>query len=334
MAVRVAINGFGRIGRNLLRSATRHNIDLEFVAVNDLTDTETLALLLKYDSVHGRFDGTVEAAGDGLIVNGNLVKVLSERDPATLPWGDLGVDIVVESTGFFTKRDDAAKHLAAGAKKVVISAPAKDEDKTIVLGANEQEYDPDKHHVVSMASCTTNSVVPMAKTLHEAFGIEQGLMTTVHAYTGDQRLHDAPHSDPRRARAGAVSIIPTSTGAAKAASLALPELAGRLDGLALRVPIPDGSVTDLSLVLSQDVSVDDVNAAMKAAADGPLDGIMEYSTDPIVSIDIVGNPHSCVFDSLATMATGRLVKVLGWYDNEWGYSTRLAEFTRYVGERL
>ncbi|MEX0831884.1 MAG: type I glyceraldehyde-3-phosphate dehydrogenase [Nitriliruptoraceae bacterium] len=334
MAVRVAINGFGRIGRNLLRSAIKHGVDLEFVAVNDLTDTDMLALLLRYDSVHGRFDGTVEAGDGELVVNGKPVKVLSERDPADLPWGDLGVDIVVESTGFFTDRDTAAKHLQAGAKKVVISAPAKGEDKTIVLGANEDEYDPASHDVISMASCTTNSVVPMAKTLHEAFGIEQGLMTTVHAYTGDQGLHDAPHSDPRRARAGAVSIVPTTTGAAKAAALVLPELQGRLDGLALRVPIPDGSVTDLSLLLSRDVTVDDVNGAMKAAAEGPLRGIMEYTTDPIVSIDIVGNPHSCVFDSLATMATGRLIKVLGWYDNEWGYSTRLAEFTAYVGARL
>ncbi len=334
MTVRVAINGFGRIGRNLLRSAARYDIDLEFVAVNDLTDTETLALLLRYDSVHGRFDGTVESSGSGLVVDGHEIRVLSERDPASLPWKELEVDVVVESTGLFTTRDEAAKHLDAGAKKVVISAPAKGEDKTIVLGANEAEYDPDAHDVVSMASCTTNSVVPMAKTIHEAFGIEQGLMTTVHAYTGDQRLHDAPHKDPRRARAGAVSIVPTTTGAAKAASLALPELAGRMDGLALRVPIPDGSVTDLTLLLEREVTADEVNDAVRAAAEGPLAGIMEFATDPIVSIDIVGNPHSCVFDSLATMAAGRMVKVLGWYDNEWGYSTRLAEFTGYVGERL
>jgi glyceraldehyde 3-phosphate dehydrogenase len=334
MSVRVAINGFGRIGRNLLRSAIRHEIDVEFVAVNDLTDPEMLALLLRYDSVHGRFDGTVEVGDGGLVVNGRTVSVLSERDPADLPWADLGVDVVVESTGFFTARDAAAKHLEAGARKVVISAPAKNEDKTIVIGANEHEYDPASHHVISMASCTTNSVVPMAKTLHETFGITQGLMTTIHAYTGDQRLHDAPHGDPRRARAGAVSIIPTTTGAAKAASLALPELKGRLDGLALRVPIPDGSVTDLTLLLDREVTVDEVNDAMRAAAEGPLAGILEYTTDPIVSIDIVGNPHSCVFDSLATMAQGRLVKVLGWYDNEWGYSTRLAEFTKFVGDRL
>jgi glyceraldehyde 3-phosphate dehydrogenase len=334
MSVRVAINGFGRIGRNLLRSAYKHDVDLEFVAVNDLTDTDALALLLKYDSVHGRFDGTVETSGEDLVVNGKTIKVLSERDPAALPWSDLGVDVVVESTGFFTNRDGAAKHLEAGAKKVIISAPAKDEDVTIVMGANDGDYDADNHHVISMASCTTNSVVPMAKTLHEAFGITQGLMTTVHAYTGDQGLHDAPHKDPRRARAGAVSIVPTTTGAAKAAALALPELKGRLDGLALRVPIPDGSVTDLSLLLDREVTKDEVNAAMKAAADGPLQGILEYCEDPIVSIDIVGNPHSCIFDSLATMASGRLVKVLGWYDNEWGYSTRLADFTKFVGDAL
>jgi len=334
MTVRVAINGFGRIGRNLMRSAVKHDVDLEFVAVNDLTDTATLALLLKYDSVHGRFDGTVETAGDDLVVNGRTVKVLSERDPAALPWGELGVDVVVESTGLFTKREAAAKHLEAGARKVLISAPASGEDKTIVLGANEDEYDPAAHHVVSMASCTTNSVVPMAKVIHEAFGITQGLMTTIHAYTGDQALHDAPHSDPRRARAAALSIIPTSTGAAKAAALALPELKGRLDGMAMRVPIPDGSVTDLTLVLDREVTRDEINDAMRVAAEGPLAGILEYSEEPIVSIDIVGNPHSCIFDSLATMASGNLVKVLGWYDNEWGYSTRLAEFTKFVGDQL
>jgi glyceraldehyde 3-phosphate dehydrogenase len=334
MSVRVAINGFGRIGRNLLRSALKHEVDLDIVAVNDLTDTSALALLLKYDSVHGRFDGTVETSGDDLVINGKTIKVLSERDPAALPWSDMGVDVVVESTGFFTKRDDAAKHLTAGAKKVVISAPAKGEDKTIVLGANDDEYDPANHHVVSMASCTTNSVVPMAKTLHEAFGIEQGLMNTIHAYTGDQNIHDAPHKDPRRARAAAVSVVPTTTGAAAAASLALPEMEGRLDGMAMRVPIPDGSVTDLTLLLSREVTKEEINAAMKAAADGPLRGILEYTEDPIVSIDIVGNPHSCIFDGLATIASGRLVKVLGWYDNEWGYSTRLADFTKMVGDSL
>ncbi len=334
MTVRVAINGFGRIGRNLFRAVREQGLDVEVVAVNDLTDPRSLAHLLKYDSVHRRFPGEVRVEGTDLMVDGARVRVLSERDPAALPWGDLGVDVVVESTGFFTDRDKAAKHLEAGARKVIISAPAKGEDITIVMGANEGQYDPAAHHVISNASCTTNSVVPMAKVLHEAFGIAQGLMTTVHAYTGDQRIHDAPHEDLRRARAAAVSIVPTTTGAARAAALALPELKGRLDGMSLRVPIPDGSVTDLSLVLERDVTVADVNAAMRAAADGPLRGILEYCEDPIVSIDIVGNPHSCIFDSLATMASGRLVKVLGWYDNEWGYSCRLAELTALVAARL
>ena len=334
MTVRIAINGFGRIGRNLFRAVREQGVDVEVVAVNDLTDPASLAHLLKYDSVHRRFPGEVRVEGGDLVVDGRTVRVLSERDPAALPWGDLGVDVVVESTGFFTERDGAAKHLTAGARKVIISAPAKNEDITIVMGANEGEYDPAAHHVISNASCTTNSVVPMAKVLHEAFGIAQGLMTTVHAYTGDQRIHDAPHSDLRRARAAAVSIVPTTTGAARAAALALPEMKGRLDGMALRVPIPDGSVTDLSLVLERDVTADEVNAAMRAAAEGPLRGVLEYCEDPIVSIDIVGNPHSCVFDSLATMASGRLVKVLGWYDNEWGYSCRLAELTALVAARL
>ncbi len=334
MTTRIAINGFGRIGRNLLRAVRKYDIDVEIVAVNDLTDPITLGHLTKYDSVHGVFPGDVTVEGSSIVIDGVPLQVLSERDPSDLPWGELGVDVVVESTGFFTDRDKAAKHLEAGARKVIISAPAKNEDITIVMGANEGDYDPAQHHVISNASCTTNSVVPMAKVLHEAFGIAQGLMTTVHAYTGDQRIHDAPHSDLRRARAAAVSIVPTTTGAAKAAALALPELQGRLDGMSLRVPIPDGSVTDLSLVLERDVTIADVNAAMRAAADGPLRGILEYCEDPIVSIDIVGNPHSCVFDSLATMASGRLVKVLGWYDNEWGYSVRLAELTALVAGRL
>ncbi len=334
MTTRIAINGFGRIGRNLLRAIRKYELDVEVVAVNDLTDPVTLGHLTKYDSVHGRFPGDVRVDGTAIVIDGTPISVLSERDPSDLPWGDLGVDVVVESTGFFTERDQAAKHLEAGARKVIISAPAKNEDITIVMGANEGDYDPAQHHVISNASCTTNSVVPMAKVLHERFGIAQGLMTTVHAYTGDQRIHDAPHSDLRRARAAAVSIIPTTTGAAKAAALALPELKGRLDGMALRVPIPDGSVTDLSLLLERDVTVDEINAAMKAAAEGPLKGILEYCEDPIVSIDIVGNPHSCVFDSLATMATGRLVKVLGWYDNEWGYSVRLGQLTALVAGRL
>jgi glyceraldehyde 3-phosphate dehydrogenase len=334
MTTRIAINGFGRIGRNLLRAVRKYELDVEVVAVNDLTDPVTLGHLTKYDSVHGRFPGEVRVDGTTIVIDGTPISVLSERDPAALPWGDLGVDVVVESTGFFTDRDKAAKHLEAGARKVIISAPAKDEDITIVMGANEGDYDPERHHVISNASCTTNSVVPMAKVLHESFGIAQGLMTTVHAYTGDQRIHDAPHSDLRRARAAAVSIIPTTTGAAKAAALALPDLKGRLDGMALRVPIPDGSVTDLTLLLEREVTVDEINAAMKAAADGPLKGILEYSEDPIVSIDIVGNPHSCVFDSLATMASGRLVKVLGWYDNEWGYSVRLGQLTALVAGKL
>jgi glyceraldehyde 3-phosphate dehydrogenase len=334
MTLRVAINGFGRIGRNYLRATKERGLDVDIVAVNDLTDTATLALLLKYDSVHGRFDGTVDTDGDDLVVDGHTIKVLSERDPAALPWKDLGVDVVIESTGFFTKRADAAKHLDAGAKKVLISAPAKDEDVTIVLGANQDQYDPEKHDVISMASCTTNSVVPMAKVLDEAFGISKGLMTTVHAYTGDQALHDAPHKDPRRARAAALSIVPTTTGAAAAASLALPQLEGRLDGMALRVPIPSGSITDLVLILDREVTVDEVNGAMKAAAEGPLEGILQYSEEPLVSIDIVGNPHSCIFDAPSTLANGSLVKVLGWYDNEMGYSTRLAEAAVFVGADL
>jgi glyceraldehyde 3-phosphate dehydrogenase len=334
MSLRVAINGFGRIGRNYLRAAKKQQLDLDIVAVNDLTDTATLALLLKYDSVHGRYDGTVETDGEDLVVDGDKIKVLSERDPAALPWKDLEVDVVIESTGFFTKRDDAAKHLEAGARKVLISAPAKGEDVTIVLGANEGNYDPSSHDVVSMASCTTNSVVPMAKVLNDTFGISQGLMTTIHAYTGDQNIHDAPHRDPRRARAAAVSIVPTTTGAAQAASLALPELEGKLSGMALRVPIPDGSITDLTLILDREVTKDEVNAAMKEAAEGPLQGILQYSEEPLVSIDIVGNPHSCIFDAPSTLASGRLVKVLGWYDNEMGYSTRLAEATVYLGDRL
>jgi glyceraldehyde 3-phosphate dehydrogenase len=334
MTTRVAINGFGRIGRNFLRAAAAQEVDVEIVALNDLTDNQTLALLTKYDSVHGRYPGTVEATEDALIVDGREIQVFSERDPAALPWKDVGVDVVVESTGLFTERDAAAKHLAAGARKVIISAPAKGEDITIVMGANEGDYDAAAHDIISNASCTTNSVVPMAKVLDEAFGIEQGLMTTIHAYTGDQNIHDAPHKDPRRARAAAVSIIPTTTGAAKAAALALPQLEGRLDGMALRVPIPDGSVTDLVLVLGREVTKDEVNAAVKAAADGPLSGILEYSEDPLVSIDIVGNPHSCVFDARSTMASGNLVKVLGWYDNEWGYSSRLLDLVDLVGQQL
>ncbi|HEX9888753.1 MAG TPA: type I glyceraldehyde-3-phosphate dehydrogenase [Nitriliruptorales bacterium] len=334
MALRVAINGFGRIGRNLFRATKKAGLAIDFVAVNDLTDNETLALLLKYDSVHGRYDGSVAASAEGLQVDGDDLKVLSERDPANLPWSDLGIDIVIESTGFFTKREDAAKHLSSGATKVIISAPAKGEDATIVLGSNEATYDPVNHHVISMASCTTNSVVPMAKVLHETWGIEKGLMTTVHAYTGDQQIVDGPHEDKRRARAAAINIVPTSTGAARATSLALPELEGLLDGIALRVPIPDGSITDLVVSLEAEPSADEINEAFRKAAAGDLQGIMEYSEEPLVSSDIVGNPHSCVFDAGNTLVIGNLVKVTGWYDNEWGYSNRLAELVAYVGERL
>jgi glyceraldehyde 3-phosphate dehydrogenase len=335
MSIRVGINGFGRIGRNFVRAATERGADIEIVGLNDLTDAKTLAHLLRYDSVHGRFDGTVEVTDDGLSINGSEITISSERDPANLPWDELGADIVVESTGIFTDAQKARAHIDGGAKKVIISAPAKNEDVTVVLGANEDDYDPEQHDVISMASCTTNCVVPLAKVLDEEFGgIQQGFMTTVHAYTNDQGTHDQPHKDLRRARAGAVSIIPTSTGAAKAASLSLPQLEGRLDGMALRVPIPDGSITDLVVILGQEVTADEVNAAYQKAADGPLKGILEYTEDPIVSIDIVGNPHSCILDGQSTMASGSMVKVLGWYDNEWGYSNRLLDFTLYVGERL
>ena len=334
MTVRVAVNGFGRIGRNLFRAVKSRGMDVDFVAVNDLTDPGMLALLLRNDSVHGRYPGTVEAGDGKLVVDGDDLVVLAERDPANLPWADLGVDVVVESTGFFTKRPDAQKHIDAGASKVLISAPATDPDVTLVLGANDGDYDPANHHIISNASCTTNSVVPMAKVLDEAFGIEKGLMTTVHAYTGDQNIHDAPHKDPRRARAAAMSIIPTTTGAARAAALVLPQLKGKLDGGALRVPIPDGSITDLTVNLGRDVTAEEVNAAFRAAAEGSLKGILEYSEEPLVSIDIVGNPHSCVFDAPSTQAMGDLVKVLGWYDNEWGYSNRIAELAVRVGESL
>ena len=335
MAIRVGINGFGRIGRNFLRAAKRQGVDIEMVGINDLTDAKTLAHLLKYDSVHGRWDGTVEVSGDNIVIDGRTIRITAERSPADLPWGELGADIVIESTGIFTARDKAQLHLDAGAKKVIISAPASDEDVTVVMGANEGEYDPANHHVISNASCTTNCVVPMSKVLHERFGgIQQGFMTTVHAYTNDQAMQDQPHKDLRRARAGALSIIPTSTGAAKAASLALPELKGRLDGMSLRVPIPDGSITDLVVVLGQEVTVEEVNRAFKEASEGQLKGILEYTEDPIVSADIVGNPHSCILDAKSTMANGSMVKVLGWYDNEMGYSSRLVDLTQYVAERL
>ena len=335
MAIRVGINGFGRIGRNFLRSALQQGADIDIVGVNDLTDNKTLAHLLRYDSVHGRFQGTVEETERGLVVNGDEIVITSERNPGDLPWKELGADIVIESTGIFTKREQAAAHLEAGARKVIISAPATDEDVTLVMGVNHENYDSASHDVISNASCTTNSVVPMSKILDESFGgIQTGFMTTVHAYTNDQGTQDQPHKDLRRARAAAVSIIPTSTGAAKAASLALPQLEGRLDGLSLRVPIPDGSITDLVVVLGQEVTKDQVNEAFKAAADGPMKGILEYTEHPIVSADIVGNPHSCIVDGLSTMVNGSMVKVLGWYDNEWGYSCRLVDLAVYVGERL
>ena len=334
MTIRVGINGFGRIGRNFLRSARAQEADVDIVGINDITDNQTLAHLLKYDSVHRGFQGTVEVGDNGIIVDGEEIVITSERDPANLPWKDLGADVVVESTGLFTQRDKAAAHLDAGARKVIISAPAKGQDATIVLGANEDTYDPEAHDVISMASCTTGSVVPLAKVLDDTFGISNGLMTTVHAYTNDQGTHDAPHKDLRRARAAAMSIVPTTTGAARAASLALPQLEGKLDGMALRVPVVDGSITDLVVNLEQEVTVDEVNEAYSEAAAGPLAGILEVSTDPIVSVDIIGNPHSCILDSLATMSTGSTVKVLGWYDNEWGYSCRLVDLVAFVGERL
>jgi glyceraldehyde 3-phosphate dehydrogenase (phosphorylating) len=332
MTVRVGINGFGRIGRNYFRAAKGR--DVEIVAVNDLTDNHTLAHLLKYDSTFGRLDDEVTYDDEAITVGGARILASAQKDPAQLPWGDLGVDVVIESTGRFTKRDDAALHLKGGAKKVIISAPAKDEDVTVVLGVNQQMYDPDSHDIISMASCTTNSVVPMAKVLLDEFGIERGFMTTVHAYTNDQVMLDFPHKDLRRARSAAVNTIPTSTGAAKAAFLAIPELKGRLDGISLRVPVEDGSITDLAVVLGREATAEEINDAFKRAADGPFKGIIRYSTDPIVSRDIVGDPASCIFDSPLTKANGNLAKVFGWYDNEWGYSNRLVDLTVLVGERL
>ncbi|MCL5942336.1 MAG: type I glyceraldehyde-3-phosphate dehydrogenase [Actinobacteria bacterium] len=325
MSVRVGINGFGRIGRNFLRAARRRGADIDIVAVNDLTDAPTLAHLLKYDSVHGVWPGEVTVNGESITIDGDTFKVLSERDPAALPWRRLGVDVVVESTGRFTDRAGAAKHLEAGAKKVIISAPAKEPDLTVVVGVNDAQYDPARHHILSNASCTTNCLAPVAKVLLENFGIEQGFMTTTHAYTNDQQILDLPHKDLRRARAAAMSIIPTSTGAARAISLVLPELKGKMDGIAMRVPVPDGSVVDLVATLGREVTVDEVNAAMKTAAEGSLAGVLQYTEDPIVSIDIVGNPHSSIFDAGLTMVMGRQVKVVSWYDNEWGFSNRMVE---------
>jgi glyceraldehyde 3-phosphate dehydrogenase len=331
MPVRVGINGFGRIGRNVFRAAQAAGADIDWVAVNDLTDNATLAHLLKYDSILGRYPGTVELIDDGLAVDGKELKVLEERDPGALPWGDLGVDVVLESTGFFTKRPDAAKHLDAGAKKVIISAPATDPDITVVLGVNDDQYDPAQHDVISNASCTTNCLAPFAKVLHEAVGIEHGLMTTIHAYTADQRLQDAPHSDLRRARAAAINLVPTSTGAAKAVGLVLPELNGKLHGFAVRAPVPTGSVVDLTVTVSRETSVDEINAAFKAASRGELSGIMEYTEDPIVSTDVISNPHSSIVDGgLTAVMQGTLVKVISWYDNEWGYSNRCVDLLQKV----
>jgi glyceraldehyde 3-phosphate dehydrogenase len=335
MAIRVAINGFGRIGRNVLRAAKEAGgNELDFVAVNDLTDTKTLAHLLRHDSVHGHYKGTVEARENALVVDGDEIKVISEKDPAKLPWGDLGVDVVLECTGRFTNRDDAAKHLDAGARKVIISAPAKDEDITIVLGVNQESYDAANHHVISNASCTTNCLAPVVKILLDEFGFKRGLMTTVHAYTNDQQILDLPHKDLRRARAAAMSIIPTTTGAAKATGLVLPQVKGKIDGMAMRVPTPDVSIVDLTCELERDADVKQVNAALRAAAEGPMKGIVAYEESELVSIDFVGNPHSAIIDASATSVLAGLVKVIAWYDNEWGYSQRCVDLTRYVGERL
>jgi glyceraldehyde 3-phosphate dehydrogenase (phosphorylating) len=333
-APRVGINGFGRIGRNLFRAAHQAGSELEFCAVNDIADAATLAHLLAYDSVYGRFPGTVEATDGAIVVDGREIKVLAERDPAALPWGDLGVEVVIESTGLFSKRDDAAKHLEAGARKVIISAPATEPDVTVCLGVNfDQAYDPDAHQIISNASCTTNCLAPVAKVLHQAVGIERGLMTTIHAYTADQRLQDMPHKDLRRARAAAVNLIPTTTGAARAVGLVLPELNGKLNGIAVRAPVTTGSVVDLVCQVSRDVDAEELNAAVKEAAEGPLAGILSYTTDPIVSTDIVADPHSSIFDAEQTMVIdGRLVKVVSWYDNEWGYSNRCVELAAKVLE--
>ena len=331
MAVKAGINGFGRIGRNLFRAAKERGADIDWVAVNDITDTKTLAHLLEYDSILGPYPGTIEATGDSLIVDGDELKVFAERDPAALPWGDLGADVVVESTGLFTDRENAAKHLDAGAKKVIISAPAKGPDVTIALGVNDDAYDKDAHHVISNASCTTNCLAPVAKVLHDTVGIEHGLMTTIHAYTADQRLQDLPHSDLRRARAAAINLIPTSTGAAKAIGLVIPELDGKLNGVAIRAPVPTGSVVDLTVLVQKDTSVEEINGAMKAAADGPLKGILQYTEDPIVSTDIVKSPYSSIFDAeLTAVLEGTFVKVFSWYDNEWGYSNRLIDLVGRV----
>ncbi|CAI3797786.1 type I glyceraldehyde-3-phosphate dehydrogenase [Pseudarthrobacter sp. MM222] len=335
MTTRIGINGFGRIGRNYFRAALAQGADLEIVAVNDLTSPEALAHLLKYDSVGGRLQESIEVKDGNIVVDGNIIKVLAERDPAKLPWGELGVDIVIESTGFFTKAAAAQKHIDAGAKKVLISAPASDEDITIVMGVNDGLYDPAAHHIISNASCTTNCLGPLAKVINDSFGIERGLMTTIHAYTADQNLQDGPHQDLRRARAAAINMVPTSTGAAKAIGLVLPELKGKLDGYAIRVPVPTGSATDLTVTVSRETTVEEVNAALKAASESDeLRGLLTYTDEPIVSSDIVGDPASSIFDSGLTKVIGNQVKVVSWYDNEWGYSNRLVDLTELVAAKL
>tara|TARA_Y100000588_G_scaffold343222_2_gene388598 strand:- start:1698 stop:2726 length:1029 start_codon:yes stop_codon:yes gene_type:complete len=336
MALRVAINGFGRIGRNVLRSAKQsQQTGIDFVAINDLADADTLGHLFMYDSVHGRYPGSVAVTEQGLEVDGDVIRICGERDPASLPWEDLGVDIVIESTGFFVDRDSAAKHLEAGASKVIISAPGKNEDITIVLGVNHKAYDPNQHHVISNASCTTNCLAPVVKVLTEEFGFRHGLMTTVHAYTGDQRILDFPHKDLRRARAAAMSMIPTTTGAARATGLVLPEVAGRIDGMAIRVPTADVSIVDLVAELERDTTEEEVNSAFRSAAAGELQGILGVSEEPLVSIDYTGDPHSSIIDAVSTsVMDGRMVKVLSWYDNEWGYSSRVVDLVNFVGEHL
>jgi len=335
MTIKIGVNGFGRIGRNFFRAARQRGLDVDLVAVNDITDAATLAHLLKYDSVLGTYPGEVRAADGAITVDGTDLRVLAERDPANLPWKELGAEIVIESTGLFTSREKAAMHLEAGAKKVIISAPAKGEDLTVVLGVNDDMYDPATHHVISNASCTTNCVAPMAKVLDDAFGVEQGFMTTIHAYTNDQQILDLPHKDLRRARAAAVNIIPTTTGAAKATGLVLTHLKGKLDGISMRVPVPDGSVTDLVATLSREASIDDINQAFKAASEeAPLARKLVYTEDPIVSSDIVGSPASCTFDALSTMTMGSTAKIVGWYDNEWGYSNRLVDLVELVARSL
>jgi glyceraldehyde 3-phosphate dehydrogenase len=334
VTVRVGINGFGRIGRNFFRAALDMGADIEIVAANDLGDVKTMAHLLKYDSILGRLEEEVSVTDEGIRVGERTIRILAERDPAQLPWKDLGVDVVIESTGFFTDATKAKAHIDAGAKKVIISAPAKNEDVTVVMGVNHTDYDPASHHVISNASCTTNCLAPMAKAVNDEFGIVKGLMTTIHAYTGDQNLQDGPHKDLRRARAAAINIVPTSTGAAKAIGLVLPDMKGKLDGYALRVPTPTGSATDLTVEVGRETTVEEVNAAVKAAADGPLKGYLKYTEDPIVSTDIVTDPSSCIFDAGLTKVLGNQVKVVGWYDNEWGYSCRLVDLVDYVGESL